>query len=135
MNSTVRITKTKIPTIITADKAPVLPSSKVDAKALGISATIPEKIINESFRIGKKSHEKCSYLSMPPLIINKKDIWSFKWSEAIPNFITHKKITATVVGYKNNSYRRQIFTPMVFVYQNKILGTSRRPIIRFPIVF
>ena len=36
-----------IPTIIKADKAPVLPSSKVEAKALGISATIPEKIINE----------------------------------------------------------------------------------------
>ena len=42
-----RITKTNIPTIITADKAPVLPSSNVDAKALGISATIPEKMINE----------------------------------------------------------------------------------------
>ena len=47
INKTVKITKIKIPTIITADKAPVLPSSKVDAKALGISATIPEKIINE----------------------------------------------------------------------------------------
>ena len=47
MKRTVKITKTKIPTIISADKAPVLPSSKVEAKALGISATIPEKIINE----------------------------------------------------------------------------------------
>ena len=47
MNKTVKITRIKIPTIIKADKAPVLPSSKVDAKALGISATIPEKIINE----------------------------------------------------------------------------------------
>ena len=36
-----------MPTIIRADKAPVLPSSKVEAKALGISATIPENIINE----------------------------------------------------------------------------------------
>ena len=47
MNKTVKITKTNIPTIINADKAPVLPSSKVEAKALGISATIPENIINE----------------------------------------------------------------------------------------
>ena len=47
MNRTVNITKIKIPTIIKADRAPVLPSSKVDAKALGISATIPENIINE----------------------------------------------------------------------------------------
>ena len=48
MNNTVRITNTNIPTIIIADKAPVLPSSNVDANARGISATIPEKIINES---------------------------------------------------------------------------------------
>ena len=41
------MTKTNIPTIITAESAPVLPSSKVEANALGISATIPEKIINE----------------------------------------------------------------------------------------
>ena len=36
-----------IPTIIKADKAPVLPNSNVEAKALGISATIPENIISE----------------------------------------------------------------------------------------
>ena len=37
INKTVRITKIKIPTIINADRAPVRPSSKVEAKALGIS--------------------------------------------------------------------------------------------------
>ena len=47
MNNELKVTKIKIPTIINADKAPVLPSSKVDARALGISATIPEKIIRE----------------------------------------------------------------------------------------
>ena len=47
MNITVRIIKTNIPIIITGDKAPVLPNSNVDAKALGISATIPENIIND----------------------------------------------------------------------------------------
>ena len=47
MNKTVNITKTNIPTIIIAERAPVLPNSKVDANALGISATIPEKIIKE----------------------------------------------------------------------------------------
>ena len=47
MNKTVNITKINIPIIIKADNAPVLPSSKVEARALGISATIPEKIIKE----------------------------------------------------------------------------------------
>ena len=37
----------KIDIIITGDRAPVLPNSKVEASALGISATIPAKIINE----------------------------------------------------------------------------------------
>ena len=36
-----------MPTIINADRAPVLPSSNVEARALGISATIPENIIND----------------------------------------------------------------------------------------
>ena len=47
INSTVIITNKNIPTIITAESAPVLPNSNVDAKALGISATMPEKIIND----------------------------------------------------------------------------------------
>ena len=47
MNKTVKITRTNIPTIIKAERAPVLPSSKVDANALGISATIPENIIKD----------------------------------------------------------------------------------------
>ena len=47
MNKTVNITNIKIPTIMIADKAPVLPNSNVEARARGISATIPEKIIKE----------------------------------------------------------------------------------------
>ena len=47
MNNTVSITKIKIPTIIIAERAPVRPNSKVEAIALGISATIPENIIRE----------------------------------------------------------------------------------------
>ena len=42
------INKSKnIKIIVDADNAPVLPSSKVVARALGISATIPENIIKE----------------------------------------------------------------------------------------
>ena len=44
INKTNEIIKINIPTIIKADKAPVLPSSNVEANARGISATIPEKL-------------------------------------------------------------------------------------------
>ena len=47
INNMVKINKTKIAMIINVDIAPVLPSSKVVTSALGISATIPAKIINE----------------------------------------------------------------------------------------
>ena len=47
IKATVTSISVKIKIIVAADKAPVLPSSKVVAKALGISATIPEKIIKE----------------------------------------------------------------------------------------
>ena len=43
----VRILKTNIAKIIKVDTAPVLPSSKVVTNALGISATIPAKIISD----------------------------------------------------------------------------------------
>ena len=43
----VAINKIKIPIIISVEIAPVLPSSKVVTKALGISATIPANIIND----------------------------------------------------------------------------------------
>jgi len=43
----VTINKTNIVKIIKVDTAPVLPSSKVVTNALGISATIPAKIISD----------------------------------------------------------------------------------------
>ena len=43
----VAINRTKIKIIIVEDMAPVLPNSNVVTNALGISATIPEKMINE----------------------------------------------------------------------------------------
>ena len=47
MNRIVKTNKTNIKIIIIVDIAPVLPNSKVVTKALGISATIPENIIND----------------------------------------------------------------------------------------
>ena len=47
MNIIVAIRTIKIKKIIKPDRAPDLPNSKVVTNALGISATIPEKIISD----------------------------------------------------------------------------------------
>ena len=47
MNITVKITRVNKNKIKVTDKAPVLPNSNVDARARGISATIPENIIKD----------------------------------------------------------------------------------------
>ena len=47
INKIVKINKTKIANIIKVETAPVLPNSKVVTNALGISATIPAKIIRD----------------------------------------------------------------------------------------
>ena len=47
INIIVAISNINIKIIITVEIAPVLPNSNVVTKALGISAKIPEKIINE----------------------------------------------------------------------------------------
>ena len=47
IKATVSIINKKIDIIVEADNAPVLPSSNVEANALGISATIPENIIRD----------------------------------------------------------------------------------------
>ena len=47
INKIVKINRTNIAKIINVETAPVLPNSKVVTKALGISATIPAKIIKE----------------------------------------------------------------------------------------
>ena len=47
INNIVKINKMNKAKIIIVETAPVLPNSNVVTKALGISATIPAKIINE----------------------------------------------------------------------------------------
>ena len=49
INKIVKINKIKIAIIIRVEIAPVLPNSNVVTKALGISATIPAKIIKKTF--------------------------------------------------------------------------------------
>jgi len=47
INKIVNTSKVKIKIIINVEMAPVLPNSNVVTNALGISATIPENIIND----------------------------------------------------------------------------------------
>ena len=63
INIIVKTNNKNIPIIIKVEIAPVLPSSNVVTKALGISATIPEKIINEIPVIPNHTIQKCELIN------------------------------------------------------------------------
>jgi hypothetical protein len=46
--------------------------------------------------LGKSNHCETLKTSLPPLITSPDDIWAFELPETLPNFITHKQLTAQV---------------------------------------
>lgn len=56
-----------------------------------------EEVLSHSIDCGKKNYAITTQLNLPPLIFDPKDVFSFKWPENRPNFITLKQTTAPVV--------------------------------------
>ena len=67
-------------------------------KELHIAATNPKDLLLRSIEQGKARYAETVKISLPPLITAPEDIWAFEWPETSPNFITHKQVTAPVVG-------------------------------------
>jgi phosphohistidine swiveling domain-containing protein len=53
--------------------------------------------LTQSINHGKENYKTTLQLHLPPIIFEPKDIYSFKWPDTKPNFITLKQITALVV--------------------------------------
>lgn len=67
-------------------------------KELYIAAADPKDVLWRSIEQGKARYADTLKISLPPLIAQPEDVWSFEWPETAPNFITQKQATAFVVG-------------------------------------
>ncbi len=64
--------------------------------AFGTSDNI-ERLILESIAYGKRHFYRQEKILLPPIIFDAQDIYGFYSFESLPNFITHKRIQASVV--------------------------------------
>ena len=63
---------------------------------LYISTAGSKKVLEQSISKGKAEYQDTLSISLPPLITDPNDIFSFPWPNADPNYITQKKVTASV---------------------------------------
>ena len=67
-------------------------------KELHVAAADPKDVLLRSIEQGKARYAETLKISLPSLIAKPEDVWAFEWPETAPNFITHKQVTAPVVG-------------------------------------
>ncbi len=70
-------------------------------KKLYSSSNLIPKELNESARQGKSQYAETLKLSLPPLIMDPKQIYAFRWPDMAPNFITQKVVVGNVVSAEN----------------------------------
>ena len=67
-------------------------------KELHVSATNIKNILSRSIDEGKKNYLDSLKIVLPPLIVRPEDVWAFDWPNTVPNFITQKQVTASVLN-------------------------------------
>ncbi len=65
-------------------------------RELYISAARTKELLAESIKTGRAHYEETLKLSLPPLISEPDDVYSFAWPKADPNYITQKKAIAAI---------------------------------------
>jgi phosphohistidine swiveling domain-containing protein len=67
-------------------------------KEAHVAAANPRELLSRSIEQGKARNAETVKISLPPLIAQPEDVWSFEWPETAPNFITQKQVVAAVSG-------------------------------------
>ena len=49
-----------------------------------------------NIELGKRNYTQTLKTSLPPLITKPEDVWAFELPETLPNFVTHKQLTAQI---------------------------------------
>lgn len=57
----------------------------------------PKECLRDSISHGRKCYLNTQSITMPPLIVDSKDVWGFYYPETMPNFITQKRTEGHVV--------------------------------------
>ena len=61
-----------------------------------ISGSRSPNDLEVSITMGRKRYNETSRISLPPLISQESDVWSFAWPETTPNFITQGRVDGRV---------------------------------------
>ena len=70
-------------------------------KEMHVAGLNSKEMLLRSIEQGKSRYAETLKTTLPPVISSPEDIWGFSTPDSSPNYITHKKITAKVVKYKN----------------------------------
>ena len=65
-------------------------------KQLHIAAGNAELLLRNSIEKGRELYDQTLRTSLPPLISKPRDVWAFEWPKALPTFVSHKQVTASV---------------------------------------
>ena len=68
-------------------------------KELHVAATNSRELLLSRIEQGKARYAQSLKVTLPPLISSPEDVWTFRWPELSPNYITQKQVTAKVVDY------------------------------------
>ena len=68
-------------------------------KSMYSSSADNEEVLKKSIEHGESCYRETTRLLLPPIILDKENIWSFHLPKSVPNFITQKRVISSVVGY------------------------------------
>jgi phosphohistidine swiveling domain-containing protein len=72
-------------------------------KDIYINAINPKEILLDSINAGRAEYRDTARISLPPLIVDPSDVWSFQWQDSKPNFVTQLDVSAQVISLPANN--------------------------------
>lgn len=72
-------------------------------KDIYINAINPKEILLNSINAGRAEYRETARISLPPLIVDPADVWSFQWQDSKPNFVTQLDVSARVISLPANN--------------------------------
>jgi len=75
---------------------------------LYINASNVKDVLLNTAKSGRQSYTMTKAITLPPLIIDEKEVWSFYYPDTEPNYITLKSVIGKVISLENNKLNDEI---------------------------